>query len=70
MGQFSFWGKCRRVYPASPGYRKRAANVGGRMIGASFAALTQWISCWLPIQDAHPARVAYAAGGVAATWST
>jgi hypothetical protein len=42
-----------------------SANVGGRMLGSCFAALTQWLAAALPIAAAHPARVAYAAAGVA-----
>lgn len=68
VGQFSFWGNyLPRAYPLhlrGTG-ESFAANVGGRMLGASFAALTQWLAYWLPIPAAHPARVAYAAGGVA-----
>jgi len=42
-----------------------AANVGGRMLGSCFAALTQWLAAALPITAAHPTRVAYAAAGIA-----
>ena len=44
-----------------------AANLGGRMIGTCFAALTQWIAYWLPLEATYAARVAYTAGGVALT---
>ena len=68
IGQFSFWGNyLPRVFPLhlrGTG-ESFAANVGGRMLGSCFAALTQWLATVLPIVAAHPARVAYAAAGVA-----
>jgi len=68
IGQFSFWGNyLPRVFPLhlrGTG-ESFAANVGGRMLGSCFAALTQWIAAVLPIAAAHPARVAYAAAGIA-----
>ena len=68
IGQFSFWGNyLPRVYPLhlrGTG-ESFAANVGGRMLGSCFAALTQWLAAVLPIAAAHPARVAYVAAGIA-----
>lgn len=68
IGQFSFWGNyLPRVFPLhlrGTG-ESFAANVGGRMLGSCFAALTQWLAAALPVAAAHPARVAYAAAGVA-----
>jgi MFS family permease len=68
IGQFSFWGNyLPRVFPLhlrGTG-ESFAANVGGRMLGSCFAALTQWLATFLPVVAAHPARVAYAAAGVA-----
>lgn len=68
VAQFSFWGNyLPRVYPLhlrGTG-ESFAANVGGRMIGTCFAALTQWIAYWLPLQAGYATRVAYTAAGVA-----
>lgn len=68
IGQFSFWGNyLPRAYPLhlrGTG-ESFSANVGGRMLGSCFAALTQWLAAALPMAVAHPARVAYAAAGVA-----
>lgn len=68
IGQFSFWGNyLPRAYPLhlrGTG-ESFSANVGGRMLGSCFAALTQWLAAALPMAAAHPARVAYAAAGVA-----
>lgn len=68
IGQFSFWGNyLPRVFPLhlrGTG-ESFAANVGGRMLGSCFAALTQWLAAVLPVAAAHPARVAYAAAGTA-----
>ena len=68
IGQFSFWGNyLPRAYPLhlrGTG-ESFSANIGGRMLGSCFAALTQWLAAALPIAAAHPARVAYAAAGVA-----
>jgi MFS family permease len=70
VGQFSFWGNyLPRVYPVhlrGTG-ESFAANIGGRLIGTSFAAVTQWIAMYLPINVGDPAKVAYAAAGVAFT---
>lgn len=68
VAQFSFWGNyLPRVFPLhlrGTG-ESFAANVGGRMVGTCFAALTQWLAYWLPINAAHPHKVAYVAAGVA-----
>jgi MFS family permease len=68
VGQFSFWGNyLPRVYPLhlrGTG-ESFAANVGGRMLGSCFAALTQWLAAILPVAAAHPSRVAYVAAGIA-----
>lgn len=68
VAQFSFWGNyLPRVYPLhlrGTG-ESFAANVGGRMIGTCFAALTQWIAYWLPLGASYATRVAYTAAGVA-----
>ncbi len=68
VAQFSFWGNyLPRVYPLhlrGTG-ESFAANIGGRMIGTCFAALTQWIAYWLPLEATYAAKVAYTAGGVA-----
>ena len=68
VGQFSFWGNY--LPQAFPLHLRGtgesfAANIGGRMIGTSFAALTQWIAYWLPGSAASPTRIAYAAAGIA-----
>lgn len=64
VAQFSFWGNyLPRVFPLhlrGTG-ESFAANIGGRMIGTSFAALTGWMATVLPSGD-----VALAAGIVAA----
>ena len=68
IGQFSFWGNyLPRVYPLHLRGTGESftANVGGRMLGSCFAALTQWLAALLPVAAAHPARVAYAAAGIA-----
>jgi len=68
VAQFSFWGNyLPRVFPLhlrGTG-ESFAANVGGRMIGTCFAAVTQWLAYWLPIDAMHAHKVAYVAGGVA-----
>ena len=68
VAQFSFWGNyLPRVYPLhlrGTG-ESFAANIGGRMIGTCFAALTQWIAYWLPLEAGYATRVAYTAAGVA-----
>ena len=69
VGQFSFWGNyLPRVYPlhlrgTGEGF---AANIGGRLIGTSFAWLTSVLAVqgWVPGGD--PAtKLAYTAAGVA-----
>lgn len=68
VAQFSFWGNyLPRVYPVhlrGTG-ESFAHNVGGRMIGTSFAALTSLLAVpgLVPGAD-DPTRVAYVAGGV------
>ncbi len=68
VAQFSFWGNyLPRVYPVhlrgtGEGF---AANIGGRMIGTSFAAVTIWIAYFLPGDAPYPTKVAYTAAGVA-----
>jgi hypothetical protein len=68
VAQFSFWGNYLPVvYPVhlrGTG-ESMAANVGGRMIGTSFAAVTSLLSGYVPGAD-DPTRVAYTAAGVAA----
>jgi hypothetical protein len=70
VAQFSFWGNyLPHAYPLhlrGTG-ESFAANLGGRMLGAGFAALTQWIAYWLPVEASYAAKVAYTAGGVALT---
>jgi MFS family permease len=69
VAQFSFWGNYLPiVYPIhlrGTG-ESVAANIGGRMVGTSFAALTSLISGlpFVPGGD-DPSRVAYTAAGVA-----
>jgi hypothetical protein len=69
VGQFSFWGNyLPRVYPVhlrGTG-ESFAANIGGRMIGTSFA----WVTTTLAVQNfmpgtPGPARLAYTAAFVA-----
>jgi MFS family permease len=69
VGQFSFWGNyLPRVYPVhlrGTG-ESFAANIGGRMIGTSFA----WVTSWLAIQEFVPGsspsmKMAYTAAAVA-----
>jgi len=69
VAQFSFWGNyLPRVYPLhlrGTG-ESFAANIGGRMIGTSFA----WVTSTLAVQSfvpgsTPPAKVAYTAAGVA-----
>ncbi|MFN4257882.1 MAG: MFS transporter [Gemmataceae bacterium] len=72
VGQFSFWGNyLPRVYPMhlrGTG-ESFAANIGGRMIGTSFAAVTGFLAyrltIFLPGEEHSPLRFAYAAAGVA-----
>jgi len=67
VAQFSFWGNyLPRVYPVhlrgtGEGF---AANIGGRMIGTSFAAVTTMLSKYAP-GDAPSIKLAYTAAGVA-----
>lgn len=67
VAQFSFWGNyLPRVYPVhlrgtGEGF---AANIGGRMIGTSFAAVTTLLSKYAP-GDTPPTKLAYTAAGVA-----
>jgi MFS family permease len=69
VAQFSFWGNYLPVvYPVhlrGTG-ESVAANIGGRMIGTSFAALTSLLSglSFIPGDD-DPTRVAYTAAGIA-----
>ncbi len=69
VAQFSFWGNyLPLVYPThlrGTG-ESFAHNVGGRMLGTSFAAITSLVSGlpFVPGSD-DPTRVAYTAGGVA-----
>jgi MFS family permease len=68
VAQFSFWGNyLPHVYPVhlrGTG-ESFAANIGGRLIGTSFAAVTQTIATWLTIDAPYPTKVAYTAAGVA-----
>jgi MFS family permease len=71
VAQFSFWGNyLPRVYPMhlrGTG-ESFAANIGGRMIGTSFAALTAFIAAHITHKDATPVEAAhmwaYTAGAV------
>jgi MFS family permease len=68
VGQFSFWGNyLPRVYPmhlrgTGEGF---AANIGGRMIGTSFAWVTNTIAVMLPSSNLPSMNMAYTAAGVA-----
>jgi MFS family permease len=68
IGQFSFWGNyLPRVYPIhlrGTG-ESFAANIGGRMIGTSFAAITTIIAGmeWVP-GETVPAKLAYTAAAI------
>lgn len=68
VGQFSFWGNyLPRVYPmhlrgTGEGF---AANIGGRMIGTSFAWVTNTIAVMLPSTNLPSINMAYTAAGVA-----
>jgi MFS family permease len=72
VAQFSFWGNyLPQVYPLhlrGTG-ESFAANIGGRMIGTSFAALTAWVAAKITKQGASPVEAAhmwaYVAGVVA-----
>jgi MFS family permease len=71
VAQFSFWGNyLPRVYPMhlrGTG-ESFAANIGGRMIGTSFAAITAFIAARVTHKDATPVEAAhmwaYTAGAV------
>jgi MFS family permease len=69
VAQFSFWGNyLPRVYPIhlrGTG-ESFAANIGGRMIGTSFAAVTSTIAvqAWVP-GGTPQTKLAYTAAGVA-----
>ena len=70
VAQFSFWGNyLPGAYPlhlrgTGEGF---AANIGGRMLGTFFAAITQWLAFVLPIEGTAPVKMAYTAAGVAFT---
>jgi hypothetical protein len=69
VAQFSFWGNyLPRVYPMhlrGTG-ESFAANIGGRMIGTSFAAVTSYLATLDAIPGAAgPERVAHSAALVA-----
>jgi MFS family permease len=71
VAQFSFWGNyLPRVYPLhlrGTG-ESFAANIGGRMIGTSFAAVTGGLAAYFTADGASPAEaarvMAYTAAGV------
>jgi MFS family permease len=69
VAQFSFWGNyLPRVYPLhlrGTG-ESFAANIGGRMLGTSFALVTTTIAGSLPQTLDSPTRFAYTAAGVSA----
>jgi hypothetical protein len=65
VAQFSFWGNyLPRAYPihlrgTGEGF---AANIGGRLIGTSFAAVTQFLAVQTGMPgDSAPMKMAYAA---------
>lgn len=69
VAQFSFWGNyLPHVYPVhlrGTG-ESFAANIGGRMIGTSFAFVTQQIALFGVIPgESAPQKVAYVAAGIA-----
>jgi len=68
VAQFSFWGNyLPRVYPLhlrGTG-ESFAANIGGRMIGTSFAWVTTTIAAMEAVPGEGPAKTAYVAAGVA-----
>jgi hypothetical protein len=69
VAQFSFWGNyLPRVYPVhlrGTG-ESFAANIGGRMIGTSFAYVTSTLATQAFIPgDSAPMKTAYTAAGVA-----
>ncbi len=67
VAQFSFWGNyLPRVYPLhlrGTG-ESFAANIGGRMIGTSFAAVTVYLSSYMP-GASPPVKLSHAAAVVA-----
>lgn len=76
VAQFSFWGNyLPRVFPLhlrGTG-ESFAANIGGRMIGTSFAAVTAWITTLLPsgstaVAAGIVALGVYAAGSILSFW--
>ena len=71
VAQFSFWGNyLPHAYPVhlrGTG-ESFAANIGGRMIGTPFAAVTQYLAMTSFVPDAtSEAKTAYVAAGVATT---
>ncbi len=68
VAQFSFWGN---YLPGAYPLHLRgtgesfAANIGGRMLGTCFAAVTQWIAYFMPGDMGYATKVAYVAAGVA-----
>lgn len=70
VAQFSFWGNyLPRVYPMhlrGTG-ESFAANIGGRMIGTSFAWVTTTLAAMDAMPGSGPAKTAYVAAGVAFT---
>jgi hypothetical protein len=67
VAQFSFWGNyLPLVYPVHlRGTGESVAmNVGGRMIGTFFAAVTAWLAKQAFVPGDGPAKFAYAAAGV------
>jgi len=67
VGQFSFWGNyLPRMYPVhlrgtGEGF---AANIGGRMLGTSFAAVTAFLATQITGEMIAPHKLAFAAAGV------
>lgn len=68
VAQFSFWGNYLPVvYPLhlrGTG-ESFAANIGGRLVGTSFAAITSYLVTLAPSDLSAPMRYAYCAAGVA-----
>lgn len=76
VAQFSFWGNyLPRVFPLhlrGTG-ESFAANIGGRMIGTSFAAVTAWLTTMIPsgstaVAAAYVALFVFAAGAILSFW--
>ena len=76
VAQFSFWGNyLPRVFPLhlrGTG-ESFAANIGGRMLGTSFAAVTAWLTTMLPSKSTALAAAAvalfvYLVGSVLSFW--